>query len=277
MTATFDPFPPINPRLLAALALALAGLIAFQSRGTVVTGQLADIHLEPLDTPLVFSPASNVFRFGNTLQVGPPRAAYSTNGVFHLTLAPGPYTVTVPLSPARRPFAVVIPEASTNINLADLVTASAEPFLPGPVPFFAADFLLETNTRTARTDAPVFAPDAVALVAGGQTQVRAPAWATQAMSSVLLQWSGGAPLFWTNRAESVSYADPAGPESHTTLDLPLRLTNHFNRVLFTNAWPAEAPLKVLSLQSTLAPTNIATPVYLLEWQVRWLGNPPSQP
>jgi hypothetical protein len=272
---------PPDSRDLLLLLLGLLCLWAAATPGATVTGQVADIFLEPFDSPLLLTPASNVVAMDGVLNAGPPRVALTTNGAFYLTLAPGSYRVSFPLVPARQALDIRVPDTNDVLNLADLVAAgdeAAASSFSGLRTLCASDLVCEGHSRTAVTPAPIQFSDAIALHSNalGRVIARVPHWTTQAVSCLVFQWSRVGPLHWTNHCEAVGITDSSGPHTNSTVTTPILLTNHLNLAWFTNTWSAGATLKFLALDQPSPPTNTLQSVLLLEWRLRWRGDA-SQP
>src|SRR5262249_282970 len=101
-----------QPILLASvLALTLSPL-----QSATVTGSLHDISLQGLNTKLTFAPTNEVLLTSAGLNAGPPRTVNTTNGLFSIVLEAGDYTVSLPLVPWRRPFAISVFATNGTIN-----------------------------------------------------------------------------------------------------------------------------------------------------------------
>src|SRR5882724_10235112 len=104
--------------LLSPLFLLLAAL---PSPAATVTGSLNDISIQALNTKLTFAPTNEVLLTGTGLSAGPPRTINTTNGEFGLVLEAGDYTVSLPLIPWRRPFAISVFATNGSVNITNLL------------------------------------------------------------------------------------------------------------------------------------------------------------
>jgi len=108
----------MKPFLLSPLFLLLAAL---PSPAATVTGTLNDISIQALNTKLTFAPTNEVLLTGTGLSAGPPRTINTTNGEFGLVLEAGDYTVSLPLIPWRRPFAISVFATNGSVNITNLL------------------------------------------------------------------------------------------------------------------------------------------------------------
>ncbi len=277
--------PPIT--LVLAAMVALHGAVA--AGAATVTGNLTDISLRPLDTPMLVAPAADVLIGAAGLSAGPARMVTTTNGAFAIPLDAGDYTVSFPLVPTRKPFLIAVPFAAGPLDITNLMNPprtythtnvpGCEPrrlrLLPGDLACAGGNVRDQSGAEP-----PVFPADAVAIYkdgAGGRTSTFVPGWATQAVARVTLLWSGDTPLVWTNRCEAFWHPAPGGRETLEAIDQAVTLTNYLNQVWFTNNWPEGGMLKGLAFWQPLAQTNPARAVRLLEWQIDLRGAPAPQP
>jgi len=108
----------MKPSLLSPLFLLLAAL---HSPAATVIGTLNDISIQALNTKVTFAPTNDVLLTGTGLSAGPPRTINTTNGEFALVLEAGDYTVSLPLIPWRRPFAISVFATNGTVNITNLL------------------------------------------------------------------------------------------------------------------------------------------------------------
>src|SRR6267378_8228840 len=109
----------MKPTLLSSLFLLLAAL---PLPAATVTGTLNDISIQALNTKVTFAPTNEVLLTGTGLSAGPPRTINTTNGEFALVLEAGDYTVSLPLIPWRRPFAISVFATNGTVNITNLLS-----------------------------------------------------------------------------------------------------------------------------------------------------------
>ena len=97
-------------------------LLSFCAQAATVTGVLQDISLQALDTRITFAPTNDVLLTPGGLNAGPPRTIATANGQFSIVLEAGDYTVSLPLVPWRRPFAISVFETNGIINITNLLS-----------------------------------------------------------------------------------------------------------------------------------------------------------
>ena len=104
--------------LLSAIYFLLSPLACSSA---TVTGTLSDISLQALNTKLTFAPTNDVLLTPAGLSAGPPRTIATTNGEFSIVLEAGDYTVSLPLVPWRKAFAISVFATNGTVNITNLL------------------------------------------------------------------------------------------------------------------------------------------------------------
>ncbi len=275
---------PLRNRIHFSFMLACA--LGLRAGAATVSGNLTDISRRAFDTPLVITPVPEVLIGAAGLSAGPARVIETTNGAFEVELEAGDYLVSLPLVPGRKPFAIAVPHTGGLLHLTNLMNpprtytyTNAPPGLfPAELVLYPATLACAGGNQRDQSGAatPVCPADSIAIFPdgpGGRTSAAVPNWVTQAVSTITLLWTGGAPLTWTNRYESFWHPDPGVREICETTDSPVTLTNYLNLVSVTNHWPPGNAPKGVSLVQPCAPTNNARAVGLLKWRLHLYGEP----
>ena len=109
----------MKAKLVSLLCLSLA----LCSNAAIVVGDLKDISIQTLDTPIVFAPTNEVLVTSSGLSAGPPAVTVSSSGHFSIVLEAGNYTVSLPLIPWRNPFQIAVFDTNGTVNITNLLTA----------------------------------------------------------------------------------------------------------------------------------------------------------
>lgn len=110
-------------KVLGCLLCALCFLLFnFPSRSAIVYGNLLDLHLSALSTPLTWYPTNTVLISPGGLSAGPAFTVYPTNGAFTNVIDAGPYTVCMQLNTWRSCFHVDVPGGTNAYNITNLIS-----------------------------------------------------------------------------------------------------------------------------------------------------------
>jgi hypothetical protein len=99
-----------------------------------------------------------------------------------------------------------------------------------------------------------------------------PTWATQAVSTILIEWAGTADLTDTLTTTAFWYFNN-GRDLLAAANQTITFTNYFNTLTFTNAWPETNTVKSMRLFQDNAQTNTSSNLRLVRWNVTYNGVP----